>query len=127
MQDIRPWHYGLFGAALIAMIVSALYSCHKEELGITKDVHMVDVISGDQYLVTRPKSGSLTIPVKNPDTGTQTLIPCFVDKQGVCTVNEHYAVGFVKKPQALGDKSALDTKTLTVKISDKPVRTIVGD
>ncbi|MBS0198318.1 MAG: hypothetical protein JSR77_16315 [Planctomycetes bacterium] len=126
MRDVKPWQMILLIAAALAMTASLFYSCsHSDDLGLAKMIPMVDVVTGDRFDVKLPKSGSIGIPCKHPDTGEETLVPYFEPQPGEWTVGDKYASPFVKK--GLPKDAALDIKTRMVKFSDKPVRTIVGE
>ncbi|MBX3383801.1 MAG: hypothetical protein KF864_09885 [Phycisphaeraceae bacterium] len=127
MQGAKPWQIAVIGAAVLAVVGVSVYSCsNSRDLGLAKEIPMVDVVTGDRFVVKVPKSGSMGIPSKHPETGNETLIPLYQDENGNWRVSERYASSVNLK--ALGvESSALDRASGQVRVSDKPIKTIVGE
>lgn len=125
IKGVKPWQIGLFVFALVAMTFSLLRSCQGDDLGLAKQLDMVDAVSGDRFVVKIPGSGSMNVPGKNPATGELTLLPYYKDESGAFKVNDRYASPIAKKSK--GTAFAFDPKTFEVKFSDKDIQTIVGE
>ncbi len=125
-KSLKPWQIGLFavsGVALIVSIVSTLRS--SDDLGLATKLEMVDILTGDRFVVKIPGSGSMGIPGKNPQTGEATLVPYYQDETGAFKVNDRYAMPLVKRLK--GSAFAFDQSTFTITFSEKDVETIVGE
>jgi hypothetical protein len=125
IKGVKPWQIGLFAVALIAMTFSIMRSCQGDELGLAKQLDMVDAVTGDRFVVKIPGSGSMNVPGKNPATGELTLLPYYKDESGAFKVNDRYAAPIAKKSK--GGTFSFDAKTFEVKFSDKDIQTIVGE
>ncbi len=127
MQGVKPWQIILMVAAVLAVIGSVLYSCStSSDLGLSKEIPMVDVVTGDRFMVKIPKSGSLGIPCKHPDSGEMTLVPYSQGPDGGWYVSERFSASLGKNKD-IASKGVVDFKTFAVKVTDKPVRNFVGE
>lgn len=125
-KTLRPWQIGLFAVAAIALAVSIVSTLRSsDDLGLATKLDMVDIVTGDRYVVKIPGSGSMNIPGKNPATGESTLVPYYEDETGAFKVNDRYAMPLVKRLK--GTPFAFDQSTFAVTFSDKDVQTIVGE
>jgi len=127
MNGAKPWQIALLVAALLSVIVTTVYSCrYSDDLGLSKELPMIDVFSGDRFVVKIPKSGSMNIPAQNPATKESTLLPYYQDKEtGTWKLSERVAGSWVKTKNS--PDLMFDPKTLVVKPSDKPIQTILGE
>jgi hypothetical protein len=125
MQGVKPWQIVLMVVAVIAMTVSIVSSCRGQGLDLSTSIPMVDVFTGDQFVVKAPPSGSMIIPSKHPTTGEYTLIPYAPDEAGVLKVSDFYFSGIAKRTK--GKQIAVDPKTLQVTVTDKPIETIISN
>jgi hypothetical protein len=125
-KTLKPWQIGLFAVAAIALAVSIISTLRSsDDLGLATRLDMVDILTGDRYVVKIPGSGSMNIPGKNPATGESTLVPYYQDETGAFKVNDRYAMPLVKRLK--GAPFAFDQSTFAVTFSDKDVQTIVGE
>lgn len=125
-KSLKPWQIGLFAVAAIALIVSIISTLRSSgDLGLATKLEMVDIVTGDRFVVKIPGSGSMGIPGKNPQTGEATLVPYYKDETGAFKVNDRYAMPLVKRLK--GSPIAFDQSTFAVTFSDKDVQTIVGE
>jgi hypothetical protein len=126
MQGAKPWQIVIIVAAVLAVVAVSVYSCkNSDDLGLAKEIPMVDVVTGDLFIVKVPKKGSMAIPMRHPETDRETLILAGPAENGFCPISERYISGLDLKGLEQ-DKLALDSKTKTVKVSDKAPRTITG-
>jgi hypothetical protein len=127
MRNAKPWQIVLLVLAVIAVIASTIYSLrNSDDLGLSNKIPMVDVITGDRYIVKLPKSGSMEIPGINPTTKETTLLPYWKDEEsGQWKVIERYASSVVKKRK--GAKLAVDPGTWVVTFSEKEEEAITAE
>lgn len=126
MRNAKPWQIVLLVLAVIAVIASTIYSLrNSDDLGLANKISMVDVLTGDRFIVKVPKSGSMGIPGTNPVTKESTLVPYWKDEEsGQWKVIDRYAASVVKKVK--GAKIAVDPSTWIVTFSDKEEETIAA-
>ncbi len=125
-KSLKPWQVGLFAVAGIALAVSVVFTLRgSDDLGLATRLEMVDIVTGDRFVVKIPGSGSMGIPGKNPQTGEATLVPYYQDESGAFKVNDRYAMPLVKRRK--GSTFAFDQSTFAVTFSEKDVQTIVGE
>lgn len=105
MGSVRPWHYILFGAALIALVLG-LWLSMRGGVHLADELIMVDVKTGDRFRFDVSGNRGVTVPAKHPDTGQRTLLPV-VQTDGRWVISERYR-------GALGD---LEPSTDNVRMS----------
>lgn len=127
MRDAKPWQIVLLVLAVIAVIASTIYSfINSDDLGLANKISMVDVVTGDRYVVKVPKSGSMGIPGTNPVTKEETLVPYWKDEESAqWKVIDRYAASVVNARK--GSKIAVDPSTWIVTFSDKEEETITPE
>lgn len=73
MSAVRPWHYVLFAAAILALVGSAVWAFFgQNRVPFSNRVHLVDVKTGELFSFSTEGRG-IGIPAIHPDTGERTL------------------------------------------------------
>ncbi len=123
MGSVRPWHYILFGAAVVALGVG-LFLSTRNEVKLADRVVLVDVITGDRYSFDIGGKKMVAYPEKNPDTGKRTLIG--VEEMDGKTFVRDRQRGIVREIMQEYDLSptdlAVDLTTFEIRVSDSPIR-----
>jgi hypothetical protein len=104
MDQLKPKHYILLVAAVIALVAGVYFSMGGPEPVLTRSVVLVDVSTG-QLFEFSTKDYSVVLPGKNPDTGKISLLPVRKDANGKWQISGRY----------LGELDRLDEKPTAVK------------
>lgn len=119
MQDLKPWHIGLFVAAAAVMVGSFWFTLSDDSGADLADaIIMVDVSTGDLYRFSLTDRG-VVIPARNPDTDKRALLPIQKEEDGKWRLLERYR-GSINSLE-VQPTAVVDTESGEVKVSsEKP-------
>jgi hypothetical protein len=94
--NLKAWQIVVVVAAIVASALSLYYfSTGTPQVKMTDTITLVDVKTGDLFVTTLKGSHAVVVPAKNPDTGSETLIP--VDKvDGKWVIGKRHLPGAVQ-------------------------------
>lgn len=104
----KQWVKGLVAVAMLAVAGFWFWMQQPKSVPFSSDLNLIDVITGDTYVMPRDKVYAL--PFQNPDNGDWTLIPYAESDNGTLVVMGRYfsAVSDVNK---VVDPSTLEVRT----------------
>lgn len=117
MGSVRPWHYILFGLAVVALGVG-LWMSMRGGVDLADELIMVDVKTGDRFRFDVSGNLGVTVPAKHPETGERTLLPV-VQADGKWYIGDRYR-GALGELEASPD--AVSSSTYEVTFSSASVR-----
>lgn len=120
MQSLKPWHYVLFGFALLGAVFTAAW-LFRDENNLAKKIVFIDAKSGELYEASTSKRTAI-IPEKNPDTGTYTLFPVTKTDDGNWRIDERYLGGV--DPKKEGYTAILSAQSGEVRASGSSPKSI---
>ncbi|MFH1746197.1 MAG: hypothetical protein ABIG44_04050 [Planctomycetota bacterium] len=102
----------LLAIVFLAIAGGLIYYQISGSSAISKDVNFVCVSSGQTFDINRNTIS--TIPARNPKTSEATLLPCYIEEDGLLHVSPRYREELLK----LGEKNQyVDTETMAVRTS----------
>jgi len=123
MDSLKPWHIAILVIGLGVLVGGVFFSIRSAGPTVTlaDSMTMADVVTGELFEVALSKHG-ITIPLKNPSTGADTLYPVSKDDEGRWVIPTRY-LGTATSSKELKPLALKDAKTGEVTIkSDKPTR-----
>jgi hypothetical protein len=116
LSQIKPWHVVVLVGAAVALSASAYFTLGGGTgLKLANEMTVVDITTGDLYIIPLGGKRAVGIPGRNPESGKVTLLPVSKDESGTWTVSPRYLGGLQLiegEPKAL-----LDKKTGAVKVN----------
>lgn len=117
MGSVRPWHYILFGAAIVALGIG-LYFSMGSKVDLADSILMVDVRTGDRFRFDTGGRRGVTVPAKHPETGERTLLPVVQGEDGKWYIARRY-----RSLEGLeASEEVVNPQTFEVHFSDAKVR-----
>lgn len=123
MGSLKPWQLVLVIIAVLVLAVSLWMVLSNDKVYKPNQVMLVDITTGDRFIVKTSGKGTTILPAWHPETGDRTLFPIVENEDGEWVVSEMLRSNLL---DYAGDRSAvLDLERFVVRLSDaspKPLK-----
>lgn len=126
MQGVKPWQLVVIGLGFLALIGGFVWSVRggNQQPKLADSIVMVDVATGELFELALEDGLAFIPPVKNPDTGTESLFPAYRDEAtGKWYLDERFRGALVKRLSKAEPKAVADERSGELRVtSDSPRR-----